>query len=186
MSYYVMVCEGNYPIRPIARRPAIGASWMLGRSVAAAAVPVPLEYVLDALRPGEPKAMYDAESVPVMRNDVRDILRAQGVSNIQYFDAVLRDPVNGREYRDYSAFNIVGLVACADMNASEMMGTSSSVMGDADFHALVIDEKKAGGLLLFRLAENISAIIVHERIRQAIEQAGIPGFVFYGPGEWAG
>lgn len=67
-----------------------------------------------------------------------------------------------------------------------MMGTSGSTMGDADFHALIIDESKTAGLLLFRLAENISAIVVHERVKQSIEAAGIPGFAFYGPGEWSG
>ena len=59
-------------------------------------------------------------------------------------------------------------------------------MGDVDFHSLVIDEARTHGLMLFRLAEARTAIIVHERIKQAIDDAGIPGFVFYEPGDWSG
>jgi hypothetical protein len=130
--------------------------------------------------------MYYEKSVPVVRDDVIAVLQGAGVDNIQYFDAILRHPKTGEEHRDYKAFNIVGLVACANMQSSELMGTSSSSVGDVDFHALVIDESKTRGLLLFRMAEATNAIVVNERVRQAIEAAGIPGFVFYGPGEWSG
>jgi hypothetical protein len=54
-------------------------------------------------------------------------------------------------------------------------------MGDVDFHALVPDESRINGQLMFRLAENLSAIVVHESVRKAIEAAGIPGFVFMAP-----
>jgi hypothetical protein len=47
-------------------------------------------------------------------------------------------------------------------------------MGDVDFHALVLDESRINGQLMFRLAENLSAIVVHESVRKAIEAAGIP------------
>ncbi|MCC7069732.1 MAG: hypothetical protein IT383_00320, partial [Deltaproteobacteria bacterium] len=75
---------------------------------------------------------------------------------------------------------------CADMAASRLMGTSSSRLGDVDFAALVIDESRTGGARLFRLAENVSAIVVDEAVKAAIDASGIPGFVFYGPGEWSG
>jgi hypothetical protein len=130
--------------------------------------------------------MYDEESVPIMHDSVCTALKTAGVSNIQYFDAILRDPLSGTSRSDFKAFNVVGLVACADMNASQLMGTSSSTMGDADFGSLVIDESRAAGNLIFRLAENISAIVVHKKVKDAIDAAGIPGFVFYGPGEWSG
>ena len=94
--------------------------------------------------------------------------------------------MTGEEHKNYKAFNIVGLVAAADMGASQLMGTSTSTMGDVDFAGLVIDESKTHGLLLFRLAEATNAIVVHEEIKAAIDAAQIPGFVFYGPGEWSG
>lgn len=180
-----MMAEGEYPIRPISKSPEGLGNWRDGSPVARS-VPEPLVYTLRAGAEGEPKPMYYAEAVPVMRDDVAATLRAAGVHNIEYFDAVLKDPDNGREYTDYKAYNIVGLVACADMTASRLMDSNESDLLDMDFESLVIDESRTGGALLFRLAENVSAIVVHEQVKRAIEDSGIPGFVFYGPGEWSG
>jgi hypothetical protein len=182
-----MTCEGVDPM-PIARgpEPEIDESWMLGRAVVESAVPQPLQYTLDPDYGGTPKALYSAEDNPVMRDDVRQVLDGIGVDNIQYFAAVLTDPESGKRYTNYKAFNIIGLVRAADMKRSKLMGTSNSFPGNVDFDALVIDEAKARGLLLFRLAEKVSAIVVHEKVKAAIEGAGIPGFVFYGPGTWSG
>lgn len=166
--------------------PVLDESWMGGRRIEENTVPQPLRYMLDPDYGGTPKAMYDSKANPVMRDDLVNVLTSAGVDNIQYFDAVLYDPESKKQYNNYKAFNIVGLVAAADMRQSELMGTSESTIGDIDFHALAIDESKCSGLLLFRLAEKVSAIVVHEKIKIAIDAAGLPGFVFYGPGEWSG
>lgn len=185
MHYFVMVCEGKHPIMPIARGPKAPGRWRSGEPLTVA-VTQPLVYTLNRAYPGTPKAMYYEQSVPVMRDDVIEALRGAGVDNIEYFDAILENPLTGQQELNYKAFNIIGAVAAADMGASELMGTSSSTIGDVDFHALTLDESRTGGLLLFRLAEKLGAIVVHESVRKAIEAAGIPGFVFYGPGEWSG
>lgn len=184
-SYFVMVGRGKHPIKPISRGPGVRGNWRDGRPVAGP-VPQPLVYTLSDAYEGHPQPMYYAEAIPVMRDDVVAALDAAGVDNIQYFDAVLRDAAAGRDYTNYKAYNIVGLVSCADMGASTMMGTSDSNHLDADFDGLVLDESRVGGALLFRMAENVSAIVVHERVKVAIEASGIPGFVFCGPGEWSG
>ena len=58
---------------------------------------------------------------------------------------------------------------------------------DHDFANLVLDEQRIPSkLLLFRLAESVNAIIVHEKIKKTIEAQGIEGMVFYGSGEWSG
>jgi hypothetical protein len=185
MSHFVMVCEGKHPVMPIANAPDAFDEWRTGRPLA---VPVsePLIYTLDKDYPGLPKAMYYEEIVPAMRDDVVDALKTAGVDNIEYFRAILRNPLTNSEETNYKAFNIVGVVAAADMGSSELMGTSNSTMRDVDFHSLTLDEDKAGGLLLFRLAEALNAIVVHEKVRRSIEDSAIPGFVFYGPGEWSG
>jgi hypothetical protein len=121
-----------------------------------------------------------------MSGALKRALESVGVSNLQYFPALLRDPLNGSDIADFWAFNIVGLVACADMQRSSMMGTSNSSMGDVDFDALVIDEARAGDQPIFRLAESVSAIVVNDHVRNSVLAAGIPGMVFYGPGTWSG
>jgi len=184
MAHYVMVCEGTYPVMPIKEGPLLGG-WRLGIVISDLS-PQPLRYTLNVDYEGDTKAMYQAEAVPLMRDDVIAALTKAGVDNVQYFDAVVVNPKTGDEYRNYKAFNIVGLVAAADMQQSRVMEGSTSTMGDVDFDELFIDETKARGHLFFRLAECISAIVVDEPVRGAIEAAEIPGFVFYGPGEWSG
>jgi hypothetical protein len=124
--------------------------------------------------------------IPFMRDDLYEALVAAGVDNLQVYDAVIRDLQRGIDHKNYKAFNIVGVIAAADMDESTMMGTSDSTLVDADFDRLVIDEAKCHGQLLFRLAENISAIMVHERVKQEVEKQGIEGVFFYASNEWSG
>lgn len=185
MAYFVMVCEGEYPVVPIETIPDQAGEWRSGSPISDP-VATPLVFTLSTKFRGSPKAMYYAEWIPVMRDDVIAALGSAGVDNIEYFDAVLKNPKTKEEHSNYKAYNIVGAVAAADKGKSKRMPGSTSTMGDVDFDSLVIDEKKTRGLLLFRLAESLGAIVVHEKVRKAIEIAEIPGFVFYGPGEWSG
>ena len=128
--------------------------------------------------------MYEG-AVLLMRDDLIQALIEVGVDNLQLFPALVADSAKKIEHTNYKAVNIVGVIACANMGASTLMGTSDSEMIDVDFDALVIDEAKTGGVLLFRMAEAVSAIVVHEKVRLYIEDR-IPGMTFYGAGEWSG
>ncbi len=185
-QYFVMVCEGKYPVRPIGTGPVEGG-WRMGERITQP-ISQPVVFTLHPDYPGHLKAMYQEKAVPVMRNDLVRALTQAGVQNIQYFDAVIRDPHSSQEYADYKAFNIVGAVACADLVKSKLMGTADFRMGDTDFDSLVIDESRAqaSGLLLFRLREKLSAIVVHQRVKKAVESGRFEGFIFYGPGDWSG
>lgn len=184
-SYHVMSCPGAWPVRPLKRGPDLHANWRDGALVDAPAS-LPLRYLLDDDFEGEPKPMYPESAVPLMRDDVVALLQGCGVDNLQLFDAVVVDGASGRERHDYKAFNLVGLVAAADLPRSTLMPTSPQRLLDMDFEALVVDPARARGQLMFRLAENVSAIVVHERIRAAVEASGLRGFRFAGPGEWSG
>jgi len=146
----------------------------------------PLEYTLDPDYPGHLIPLYHEESVPLMRDDLVEALREAGVDNLQLFRAVVVDETTGVKHTNYKAFNVVGIIASADMERSKMMGTNDSEMVDLDFDRLVIDESKPQGTLLFRLGEAVNAIVVHESVKKKIEERGIDGIVFYGPGDWAG
>lgn len=183
--HYVMTCEGKHPIAAIDEVPRLpGGPWMKGKPIAID-VPVPLVYTLDASRPGNLKAMYD-KAIPLLRDDLVEALREAGVDNLECFAAVIRDTRAGKEYANYKAVNIVGVLACADMDRSEVLGGVDSRLIDVDFAGLVMDEAKAAGALLFRLAEAVNAIVVDEKVKQRVLDRGIPGMVFYGPGEWSG
>jgi hypothetical protein len=181
-----MTCNGVYPSAVIDTGPDLtGPPWYSGQAINKK-IPQPLVYTLDSEQPGNIPAMLDAEVYPLMRVDVIEALKAVGVDNLQFFDAVIIDPATGAEHHEYKAFNIIGVVAAADMAKSVKASSSDSVMIDADFDSLAIDATKAGAFRLFRLAESVDAIIVDGVVKQAIEQRNIPGMVFYDPADWAG
>lgn len=200
MTYYIMDGEGVYPIRTIASGPDLpGGPWYHGHKLRFE-VPTPLHYVLDEqdrdededegdyLEPvGNLNMLYDCDAFPIMHDCLVAALKAAGVGNLQLFPARILDPDNAVVHKDYQAFNVVGLVAAADVRASTLMDESSEVRHlSTNFDSLVLDEEKAIGFDLFRLAENCSAICVSEKVKREIEARNIPGIVFYGPGEWSG
>ncbi len=188
MSYYVMVGEGVYPAARIAtthRNHLENDLWIDGEPITFE-VPEPIYYDLDSKHPGNLKLLYDSAPIPVMHKSLLDVLADCGVNNIQIYDAVILDLENNIEYTDYRSFNITETISAADIKKSEFMGTSENTMIDADFDRLVIDENKCIGRLLFRLAENITAIVVHERIKNEVEKRGLKGILFYPNGQWSG
>lgn len=184
-THFVMTCEGVVPGTSVTMVSEWnGPPWMTGELIIAP-VPTPVVFTLDAEYPGKLKPMYEG-TILLMRDDLLRALDSAGVDNLQSFPAVIVDDTKGEKHTNYSAVNIVGTIACADMAESERMDDEDDEdLVNVDFDSLVIDEAKAGDALLFRLAESVSAIIVHQRVRDAVDGA-IPGMTFYGPGEWAG
>ncbi len=183
-SYFIMTCEGIHP--PTTARIVSewnGPPWMTGE-VIETEVPNPFVFRLDPHYPGDLMPMYEG-TILLMRDDLVSALHEAGVDNLQLFPAVVRDEEKNKEYLNYKAVNIVGVISCANMEASERMDADDeSEIINVDFDSLVIDESKTGGALLFRLAESVGAIVVHRTIRSRVE--ALRGMTFYGSGEWSG
>jgi len=181
--HYVMTCEGPYPPTMIGTSPDVaGSPWNDGHPIEAP-IDEPIVYALDPDYPGNMLALYDIAEL-LIRDDLLATLRRSGVDNLQVFRAIIEDPTTGSRHENYSAVNIVGVVAAADMAESVPMTAGGMSLGG--FDSLVVDETRAGDLLMFRLAEAVNAIVIHERVRTEIEAAGIPGITFWEPGEWSG
>ena len=69
---------------------------------------------------------------------------------------------------------------------SKSKATGGGPLIDVDFESVTIDETKARDLLLFRLAECVSGIVVHERVKSLSERRGVVGLDFVRPEDWAG
>lgn len=112
--------------------------------------PVILDY--EPLRgyDGLPPEMDDI-GIPVMSKRLFRILAEAGVENIEAFPALLRNTVTN-EYHEYVIYNIIGKVP-------------RDHMADSNSH-------------IFRLMEDVSAIMVHESIKQKIEDSGITTIEF--------
>jgi|GEM_PF-1840881 len=111
-------------------------------------------------------------TAPLMSSALIQTLLDAGVDNLQLFPVVVRDAATGAVLeKQYQFFNIVGLISCANIEASEHAPIGSTFY----FHDLVIDETKANGALMFRLAESPFEIIVAEQVAKAINNGGFKG-----------
>jgi hypothetical protein len=189
--YYCMDCikyRGGY-LRQIGIYPSFAqqsGAWITGERLEVD-VPQPLEFELDPLVPGEMPVFFKTGNIPLMREDLVLRLQELGVDNIDAYSATIRDPQTGQAWTDYKAVNIVGVVAAADLSQSKFVAADPPII-DVLFDKLVIDESKVHGLLLFRLAQNLSAVVADERIRRAIasDRGRFPHMVFIKPEDWAG
>jgi hypothetical protein len=147
-------------------------------------VPEPVEYEIRRGYPGELLPFYDLQ-YPLMRDDLVRALSESGVDNLQVYKAVLIDRNDGTTYANYRAVNIVGVVSAADPEGSERSEMSDSEIIDASFESLAIDERRASGLLFFRLAESVGAVIAHRKVRDFVTPR-VPGIEFLSPADWSG
>ena len=184
-EYFVLECKGKSPVAAVFLVTDTGSiPWMNGAPVDAPAGPV--EYKVNPDYPGNLRAMYQLAAL-AMSDDLLAAIQGCGVDNLQVFDAVLRDPVKKITNTNYKAVNILGLVSLADPAKSKLMHEESLTGMDHDYESLAFDKgKMKNDLLMFRLAESVNAIVVHEKVKRAIEKAQIPGMVFFESGEWSG
>jgi len=126
--------------------------------------------------------------IPLMNRPLVAALKAAGVDNLQTFETKLLT-VRGQNpppADHYLAVNIVGRVAAADLQKSEINPAVHEKLISMDFYSLSVDDSKARGFLMFRLAENISTVLVHERVKKQIEAEGINTLTWLAPEKWAG
>ena len=181
--YYMLECYGpKYEERQAIDIVPTGFSWMRGLEFTSPP-DAPLEVLMDG--DGIMMPMFD-RGILLFRDDLIKAIESAGVDNLDCYDAVLIDPVANVRYENYRAVNIIGLVAAADLSKSEYSAPSGVPLIDTDFDSVVIDEEKAMGLLMFRMAECLSAIVIHEKVKQHIERAGIPYLDFIQPESWFG
>ena len=128
-------------------------------------IPNPVTLDFDACNGyrGSPREITDL-GIPVMSKRLCDVLLNAGVDNLELFPAKLKNKQTDQVF-DYYVYNILGLLDSMSLQQS----------------ANEASESKINDLLLFRLTENVSAIIVHESLEKAIEEAGITTVSFIKP-----
>jgi hypothetical protein len=107
----------------------------------------------------------------LMSNRLADALEGAGVDNLQRFPAELVDAQSGAVNREFCVVNVVGLVAAADLQRSSALPLGQGWV----FPSLTIDASKPLGLLMFRLAESLVDVIVHEQVASAIRAGSFRG-----------
>lgn len=148
------------------------------------APPAPIEVTIDEGESGVVLELYDA-TIALMSRRLAEVLQAAGVSNVDYYDVVVHDLETKQKHVSHVAFNIVGSIAAADLGKSSFSAPDGPMVS-VDFDKLAIDGQRVRGALFFRLAESVNGIVVHERVKKAIEAANIDTLTFLAPEEWVG
>ena len=104
--------------------------------------------------------------IPLFSTKLVSALENAGVDNLQKFKAEIIG-FDNEIYHNYFAVNIVGLIACADLNESKYLPDTEPPL--MSFSRLVIDERKAHGINMFRLAEDSLHILISEDVKRRLD-----------------
>ena len=175
MAYYLMTCHPGVGDAVISDEPDMedGMDNWIGGARLPGEVDEPLVFTIEEEDEGNLRPVFFG-AIPLMKMEVIDALQECGVDNLETFEAIIKEVDSGREHRGYRAVNIVGLISAADPEASDGVdiGTVKDGLKTVFFRHLVLDDKKAQGVLMFRLAESLSKVIVHEKIRSHLIERG--------------
>jgi hypothetical protein len=111
-------------------------------------------------------------------NRLINVLQSAGVDNIDYYPCRISDEATGKVYRSHQAVNILDMVFCLDRDNSKLTIDEEEPNEIWYIDNLKLLEDRLGDVLMFRLGERPSIVIVHEKVKEAVEKAGITGVVF--------
>ena len=136
----------------------------LSGSVITLPIDTPFVFTTNAKSGNELRDFLDC-SFPLMSKRFLRFFEESGVDNLQVFPAVIKSTEDGTIWEDYFVINVLGMIACADINNS----TYDEIMpGHYIFDELAINADKAKGALLFRLHEHSPTIIMHKSVGKYI------------------
>ena len=175
--YFMLVCQSPFDMEPalLSYQPdeleaGESRAWKSCKRFVTVP-PNPIRVTIDEGESGVLLELYDA-TIALMSRRLASELISAGVTNLDFYEVVVDDLEAKRRYETHVAFNVVGSVTTADLTRW------TAVAHDApDFHPRAT---------FLRLAESVNGLVVHETIRDAIEQAGIDTLTFIQPGEWIG
>ncbi|MFY2558794.1 hypothetical protein ACN469_14295 [Corallococcus terminator] len=146
----------------------------------------PEQPIIADIRPGNERGeLLDYfNTASLMSNAFHAALLEAGVDNVDVYDAVIQSEDGTIAHRGYKAFNVIGLVRAANLAETVFHSPDSSTLIDASIDHLAIDGDKPRGLKLFRLAENVSAVLVHEDVKRVLESKSFPHLRFLEPREF--
>jgi hypothetical protein len=185
MSFFMLECWESESVEHVTLRDVPhfdDFSWTSGSLMPENVLPSPLRLTVTG-RAGDVIPPLLDEGIPVFRHDMIETLFRLGVDNLQLYDVEILDDRSGSVIGGFSAVNIIGLVAAADLDASDYQAHGRPLI-DVDFDSLAIDETKAQGLLMFRLAECVTGIVIDERLKGPLDRIG--GLSLVNPQNWIG
>lgn len=184
--YFMLECISRSPAQRISidyDPDVVWRDWTVGKRFK---VPPPLPVVAETTdeQPGELMDLLVAP-LPLMSHRLIAAIKGAGVDNIDYYDAEIHDDAMNTIHHTHMAFNLIGAISAADLEKSIFSAEGGAIIS-VDFNSLRIDESKARDALMFRLAESVNGIVVHESVKFYIEKSGINTLTFTPPEKWIG
>ncbi len=186
MSYFFLeekAFDDATPLAAVGKAPHIdGVNWYAGARFSRA-IPQPFRCELDPDVPGELPWLFKGP-VPLMHEKMIEALRDAGVDNLDCYDALIVDPEDGSEWTEYKAVNVIGQISAVDLGKSRFDPEQPHRLIAMSFDAVEIDPSRVRGPLLFRLAESVTGIVVHETVRSRLTERGIEPLGYIEPEDW--
>lgn len=144
----------------------------------------PLKFIVDNPA-NEPPLGIEGICVPAFSKALVDVFKNNGVDNWQLYDAILVNEITNQSWDDYYAVNILGIISCVDLDASQVTEIAKRPGGNENnslynIHKLVINPDKIQGALIFRLAEEPGTIVIHEKLVEALKSNPNPNGLKWG------
>ncbi|OPZ65474.1 MAG: hypothetical protein BWY85_00546 [Firmicutes bacterium ADurb.Bin506] len=110
---------------------------------------------------------------------VTEVLRRLGVPGIDYYRSEIICP-DGEVIPGYASLNILKSVSCMNRERSVFdTRTIAESLSYYGIHGLYVDQDRIpADALVFRLLEDRTALLVHERVKEELEATGVRGIQF--------
>ncbi|WP_437833865.1 imm11 family protein [Sorangium sp. So ce1153] len=165
--------------------PRFRASWLTGARFSSAP-PNPLELTWVPENEHGRRVAYYVHGPVLMAKRLIAALEEVGVDNLDTYPVMIRSTKGAPDCHDYLAVNIIGAMDAADMEKSIVLDAPDGPMITVIFESLVIDEQKAAGHLLFRLAQSASTVLVHEKVASHLRARSELGLTLLDPADYVG
>jgi hypothetical protein len=179
-NYYILESKvaGSIVLLRSLRGPSKGDDWMLGRKFKGQ-VKEPVQ--INAKEDFDKGTLLPLYPTPtIMHVDLYEAILSAGADNIEAWDAIITKADGSILSKQYKAFNILGLVKAAGSRTVYAQENPSRII-DASIESLDLNVNKENELLIFRLAESIGTVIIHEKVKLAIEERNIQNLHFTDP-----
>lgn len=136
----------------------------------------PIEFEIDLDSEGRRMPTFFTTPAFLVKNSFYQDLLSFGVDNLQAYRATITNTETGECWNDYRVLNVVGLIECADVSASDVSRLGPDLLF---FNSVTVDKDALpGDLLVFRLGEDPTKIIVADRTVTAIQDKGYDDIYF--------
>jgi hypothetical protein len=183
LRYYEIVQDFNevfciktplgLPNRPDGR----SSSLLFGRIVV---VPVPpvFEFEVTGYDYLEPRHFLRGDESVVVSEKFLDALRQAGVDNFEVWPAILRERGGKRVWRNYFAFNEIGLLDAVATEASTgdmlLEGNGENIKPVIAFDEVVFDGRKTHGKKMFRIPQWPSVLYISGTVMDVLRKLAPP------------